>query len=235
MMKKMNLPNKLTMLRMILVPVFIVFMALPTEWIWPVYVAFGIFVLASLTDQLDGYIARKYNLVTKFGKIMDPLADKLLVAVGFVMLVGLNVIPAWIVAVIIARDFFVNGLRMFGADNNKDLAAGISGKIKTAFQLIAIPLAILGVAINPECCAFGIFLQESMSMSVIELLVNVLMTVSITAVALATVWSFVDYLFRFKDDLKEENNEETVEDNKEITEEVTEIVESKEENNTEKE
>lgn len=224
-MKKMNLPNKLTILRMILVPVFIVFMALPTEWVWPVYTAFGIFVLASLTDQLDGFIARKYNLITKFGKIMDPLADKLLVAAGFVMLVGLNVIPAWIVAVIIARDFFVNGLRMFGADNNKDLAAGISGKIKTAFQLIAIPLAILGVALNPECCSFGIFLQESMGMSMLELLVNVLMTVSITAVALATVWSFVDYLFRFKDDLKEENKNEKQE-TEEVTEESTEVVEN---------
>lgn len=226
-MKKMNLPNKLTILRMILVPVFIVFMALPTEWVWPVYTAFGIFVLASITDQLDGFIARKYNLVTKFGKIMDPLADKLLVAAGFVMLVGLNVIPAWIVAVIIARDFFVNGLRMFGADNNKDLAAGISGKIKTAFQLIAIPLAILGVALNPECCSFGIFLQESIGMSMLELLVNVLMTVSITAVALATVWSFVDYLLRFKDDLKEENeNDNEKVEAEEVSEETTEVVEN---------
>lgn len=226
-MKKMNLPNKLTILRMILVPVFIVFMALPTEWGWPVYTAFGIFVLASITDQLDGFIARKYNLVTKFGKIMDPLADKLLVAAGFVMLVGLNVIPAWIVAIVIARDFFVNGLRMFGADNNKDLAAGISGKIKTAFQLIAIPLAILGVALNPECCSFGIFLQESIGMSMLELLVNVLMTVSITAVAFTTVWSFVDYLLRFKDDLKEEkeNDNEKVEA-EEVSEETTEVVEN---------
>ena len=126
-----------------------------------------------------------------------------------------------------ARDFFVNGLRMFGADNNKDLAAGISGKIKTAFQLIGIPLAILGVALNSNCCSFGIFIQEAMKMSMLELLVNVLMTVSIAAVLLTTVWSFVDYLIRFKDDLKEEkeNDNEKVEA-EEVSEETTEVVEN---------
>ena len=208
MFKKMNLPNKLTLLRMLLVPVFIIFMALPTEWVWPVYTAFGIFVVAAITDQLDGHIARKYNLITKFGKIMDPLADKLLVASGLIMLTGLGVIPAWVVAVIIVRDFFVNGLRMFGADKEKDLAAGISGKVKTAFQLIAIPLAILGIALNAKYCAFGAFFEGAMYMSVFELFVNILMTISMAAVVLATVWSFVDYLFRFKDDLKEESNEQ---------------------------
>jgi len=213
MLKKMNLPNKLTLLRMVLVPVFIIFMALPTELVWPVYVAFAIFVIAAITDQLDGHIARKYNLITKFGKIMDPLADKLLVASGLVMLAGLGVIPAWIVAVIIVRDFFVNGLRMFGADKEKDLAAGISGKVKTAFQLIAIPLAILGLALNAKYAAFGAFFEGAMYMSVFELFINVLMTISITAVVLATVWSFIDYLFRFKDDLKEEKEvEETTEE-----------------------
>lgn len=212
MLKKMNLPNKLTLLRMVLVPIFIVFMALPTEWVWPIYVAFAVFVIAAVTDQLDGHIARKYNLITKFGKIMDPLADKLLVAAGLVMLAGHGVIPAWVVAVIIVRDFFVNGLRMFGADKEKDLAAGLSGKIKTAFQLIAIPLAILGLALDSKYCAFGTFFESAMYMSVFELFVNVLMTVSITAVLLATVWSFIDYLFRFKDDLAEESSEEEKEE-----------------------
>lgn len=203
MLKKMNLPNKLTLLRMFLVPVFIVFMALPSEWIWPLYVGLGIFLVAAITDQLDGAIARKKNLITKFGKIMDPLADKLLVASGFIMLVGLDVLPAWMIAIIVVRDFFVNGLRMFGADHNRDLAAGISGKIKTVFQMIAIPLGILGVALDAKNCAFGIFFQNSMIMSIFELLVNVLMTASMAAVLIATVWSFVDYLIRFKDDLVE--------------------------------
>ena len=227
MIRKMNLPNKLTMLRIVLVPIFVLCMAIPIESFLLRYIALAIYIIASITDFLDGHIARSRGLITKFGKIMDPLADKLLVAAGFIMLVGLGVIPAWVVAVIIVRDFFVNGLRMFGADNNKDLAAGISGKIKTAFQLIAIPLAILGVALNPECCSFGIFLQESIGMSMLELLVNVLMTVSIAAVALATVWSFVDYLLRFKDDLKEEkeNDNEKVEA-EEVSEETTEVVEN---------
>lgn len=212
MLKKINLPNKLTILRMVLVPVFIVFMALPIKWIWPIYVAFAIFVIASITDQIDGHIARKYNLITKFGKIMDPLADKLLVSAGLIMLTGLEVIPAWIVAVIIVRDFFVNGLRMFGADKEKDLSAGLSGKVKTAFQLIAIPLAILGLALKAKYCAFGIFLESAMYMSAFELLINVLMTVSMTVVLLATVWSFMDYLFRFKGDLLEETSNEKLED-----------------------
>jgi CDP-diacylglycerol--glycerol-3-phosphate 3-phosphatidyltransferase len=224
MLKKMNLPNKLTLLRMILVPIFIIFMALPTEWIWPLYVALAIFIIAAITDRLDGHIARKNNIVTNFGKIMDPLADKLLVASGFIMLVGLDVLPAWIIAVIIVRDFFVNGLRMFGADNNKDLAAGISGKIKTVFQMIAIPLAILGVALDSKKCAFGIFLSGSMTMSILELFVNILMTVSMAAVLISTVWSFVDYLIRFKDDLEEnlydenESEDENL-DSEEIVEE----------------
>ena len=206
MLKNMNLPNKLTLLRMALVPVFIIFMALPTEWIWPQYVALAIFIVAAITDRFDGHIARKYNLITKFGKIMDPLADKLLVAAGFVMLVGQGVLPAWMVAVVIIRDFFVNGLRMFGADNNKDLAAGLSGKIKTIFQLVTIPLAIFGLALNSKKCAFGQFIESAPVMSGLVLFVNIIMTVTMAAVLLATVWSFVDYLIRFKDDLKEDED-----------------------------
>lgn len=221
MLKNMNLPNKLTLIRIILVPIFIIFMALPTEWVWPLYVAFAIFVIAAITDKLDGYIARKNNLITKFGKIMDPLADKLLVSAGFIMLVGLDVIPAWIIAVIIARDFFVNGLRMFGADKEKDLAAGLSGKIKTVFQMIAIPLGILGVAVNAKYSSFGIFLESSMLMSIFELFINIFMTISVVAVALSTVWSLIDYIFRFKDDLKDEDETKEVEqeDNAEEIEE----------------
>ena len=140
MLKKMNLPNKLTMLRIVLVPVFIVFMSLPQEWIWPMWTAFGIFIAAAITDFLDGRISRKKNIVTKFGKIMDPLADKMLVSAGFILLTGLGVVPAWITAIIILRDFFVNALRMFGSDNGKDLAAGLSGKIKTQAPFFIFPL-----------------------------------------------------------------------------------------------
>lgn len=218
MLKEMNLPNKLTLLRMVLVPIFIVFMALPTDLKWPLYVALAVFIIAAITDRLDGKIARKHNLITTFGKIMDPLADKLIVSAGFIMLVGLGVIPGWMVAVIIARDFFVNGLRMFGADNQKDLAAGLSGKIKTVFQMIAIPFAIVGVAINAKYSAFGIFFAKSMLMSTFELFVNIFMTISMAAVLLSTVWSFVDYIIRFKDDIVEEKKDDEIESTEEVVE-----------------
>lgn len=204
MLKKMNLPNKLTLLRILLVPVFVVFMALPLEWSWTKWVALGIYIVASITDCLDGHISRKYNMVTKFGKIMDPLADKLLVSSGFVMLAGLNIIPAWIVVIIIFRDFFVTSLRMFGADNNSDLAANFSGKIKTVFQLIGVCLAILSTALYTSNNVFFDFISASVNMTMIQLLINVFMSVSISVAAIFTIWSLVDYFFKFKKDINVE-------------------------------
>lgn len=204
MLKKMNLPNKLTCLRILLVPIFVVFMALPVEWTWTKWTALGIYILASLTDCLDGHIARKNNIITKFGKIMDPLADKLLVSSGFVMLAGLNIIPAWIIVIILFRDFFVTSLRMFGADNNSDLAAHFSGKIKTVFQLIGVCLAILAVALYTSNNAFGAFIEASVNMSMVQLMINVLMTVSISVAAIFTIWSLVDYFLKFKKDINVE-------------------------------
>lgn len=193
MLKKMNLPNKLTMLRMLLVIVFVVFMCLPTKFVWAKYISLGVFVLASITDFLDGYISRKKNLVTKFGKIMDPLADKMLVASGFILIATAGIIPAWMAVVIVLRDFFVTGLRNFGADKEKDLAASLSGKIKTVFQLLAIILALVGTY------NFGDFVTNSLVMTPMELLINVGMTVSVAVSVLATVWSLIDYIARFKD------------------------------------
>lgn len=196
MFKKMNLPNKLTMLRMFLVVVFVVFMCLPTNLEWARYVALAVFILASITDFLDGYISRKKNLVTKFGKIMDPLADKMLVASGFILIATAGVIPAWMAVVIVLRDFFVTGLRNFGADKEKDLAASLSGKVKTVFQLLAVILALVGTY------NFGDFVSQSLVMTPLELLINVGMTVSVAAAVLATVWSLIDYIARFKDTVK---------------------------------
>ena len=196
MLKKMNLPNKLTMLRIVLVPFFVVFMSLPVEYRWTRYVSLAIFVTASITDFLDGYISRKNNLVTKFGKIMDPLADKMLVASGFILLATSGVIPAWMAAVVVIRDFFVTGLRNFGADKKKDLAASLSGKIKTIFQLLAIILALV------DKYSFADFMEYSMVMSKFYLCVNIAMTVCVSAAILATLWSLVDYVIRFKDDIK---------------------------------
>ena len=196
MLKKMNLPNKLTLLRILLVPVFVVFMCLPDKWEWARYVALGVFVLASVTDFLDGYISRKNNMVTKFGKIMDPLADKMLVASGFILIAAAGIIPAWMAVVIVVRDFFVTGIRNFGADKKQDLAAGLSGKVKTVFQLLAIVFALVGTY------KFGDFVTESLVMTPLELFVNVAMTVCVGAAVLATVWSLVDYIIRFKDAIK---------------------------------
>lgn len=196
MFKKMNLPNKLTMLRMFLVVVFVVFMCLPTKLEWARYVALAVFILASITDFLDGYISRKKNLVTKFGKIMDPLADKMLVASGFILIATADIIPAWMAVVIVLRDFFVTGLRNFGADKEKDLAASLSGKVKTVFQLLAVILALVGTY------NFGDFISQSLVMTPLELLINVGMTVSVAAAVLATVWSLIDYIARFKDTVK---------------------------------
>lgn len=198
MLKKMNLPNKLTMLRMLLVIVFVVFMCLPTKFVWAKYVSLGAFVVASITDFLDGYISRKKNLVTKFGKIMDPLADKLLVSAGFIMLTGAGIIPAWITFIVVFRDFFVNALRMFAVDSGEDVSAGLSGKIKTIFQMIGIVLGLVAFAVGFEYKAFADFVTSSSIMNFAELFVNVFMTVSIAAAAIAAIWSMVDYIFKFK-------------------------------------
>jgi len=133
----MNLPNKLTILRILLIPVFIVILMTGHY-----YISAVIFVAASLTDALDGAIARKYNLITNFGKIMDPLADKLLVTAALVCLVQLGDIPAWMVFVILAREFTVTSLRSVAASEGIVIAAGRSGKIKTILQMTAI-IAIL--------------------------------------------------------------------------------------------
>ena len=203
MLKKINFPNKLTLLRIILIPFFVIFMSLPQEWVWPYYTGLVIFIVAAITDFFDGHISRKKNLITKFGKIMDPLADKMLVSAGFILLTGLGVVPAWITAIIILRDFFVNALRMFGSDNGKDLAAGLSGKIKTIFQLVGVIFGILGVALG-STNMFGEFISGAMAMNVWVLMANIGMTVSISVAVIATIWSMVDYIVRFKSDINVE-------------------------------
>ena len=130
----MNLPNKLTILRAIMIPFFLVFLYMSPGW--SKWVALGIFIAASLTDMLDGKIARKYNLVTNFGKFMDPLADKLLVCSALIALSDLNRIPAWIVIVIIARDFIISGFRLIAAEGGLVIAASWWGKIKTTVQMV---------------------------------------------------------------------------------------------------
>lgn len=139
----MNLPNKLTMLRIIMIPFFVFFML--TDFVpGSNYIALGIFALASLTDLIDGKLARKYNLVTNFGKFMDPIADKLLVASALIAFVETGAMPAWIVIILIAREFVVSGFRLVASDAGIVLAAGWSGKFKTATQMIMCCFLIVG-------------------------------------------------------------------------------------------
>jgi len=140
----MNLPNRLTLLRVIMVPFFIVF------YIKGYFlISFVLFVLASLTDLLDGHIARKRNLISNFGKIMDPLADKILVYSAFCLMVENGLVPSWMLIVILVREFAVSGMRTVAASEGIVVAADLSGKIKTVLQMIAVPMLILtGVIIS---------------------------------------------------------------------------------------
>lgn len=139
----MNLPNKLTILRVIMIPFFVLALLYNGGENQTLrYVAAAIFIIASLTDMLDGKIARKYNLVTNFGKFMDPLADKLLVCSALICLVELKELPAWMVIVIISREFIISGFRLVASDNGVVIAASYWGKFKTTFQMIAVILLI---------------------------------------------------------------------------------------------
>ena len=139
----MNLPNKLTVLRVIMIPFFVVFMLTDLGGKYGNYIALAIFAVASLTDLLDGTIARKRGLVTNFGKFMDPLADKLLVCSALICLVEMDRLAAWMVIVIIAREFIISGFRLIASDNGVVIAASYWGKFKTTFQMIMIILLIL--------------------------------------------------------------------------------------------
>lgn len=192
-MKKMNLPNKLTIFRMVLiVPFVILLLGDYGGWGWfkaifggvleyMDYVALAIFIMASLTDLIDGKIARKYNLVTNFGKFMDPLADKLLVSAAMIALVELGRIPAWIVIVIISREFIISGFRLVASDNNVVIAASYWGKFKTVFQMVMVCLMIADIP--------GL-----------QVLTDAVMWI---AVAL-TIISLIDYLLKNKDVMREQ-------------------------------
>lgn len=172
----MNLPNKLTLFRVILIPFFVVFMLVNITGNADKWIALIIFIIASLTDLLDGKIARKYNLITDFGKFMDPLADKLLVCSALICLVSLSKIPAWIVIIIIAREFIISGFRLIAADNGRVIAASYWGKFKTTFQMIMVILMIADI-------------------SQLFILTQIIMYVAL----ILTVVSLVDYLVKNKD------------------------------------
>ena len=147
----MNLANKITMFRVVMIPVFLVFCYL--DFPASNYIALAIFILASLSDFADGQIARRQNLVTDFGKFMDPLADKVLVTAAMLMFVEWGQMPAWVLAVVIAREFAVSGMRMMAATDGKVIAAAWSGKVKTASTMVCIILMFLPIpsVLNTIC------------------------------------------------------------------------------------
>ncbi len=186
----MNLPNKLTMFRVLLVPFFAIFMLVPQFQIWwGSLIALIIFVVASITDMFDGKIARKYNLVTNFGKFMDPLADKLLVSAALICLTALGRLQAWVVIVIISREFIISGFRLIAADKNIVIAASMWGKVKTTFQMCMVILMI-------------IFMPALPFNNIASWIYVVLDIVSYVTCAL-TVISLIDYLVKNKDVMKE--------------------------------
>ena len=165
----MNTPNKLTIARMILVPFFVLFIL--TGWGGDAnrYICLAIFVVASITDWFDGHLARKNNLVTNFGKFMDPLADKLLVCSALICMIELDRLPAWFVIIIIGREFIISGFRLIAAENGIVIAANYWGKFKTASQMIMIILLILhfdGIFVTLE----QLFIWLSLALTIISLI-----------------------------------------------------------------
>ena len=152
----MNLANKLTMLRVVMIPAFVIVLYADFEGCR--YVALALFAIASFTDFLDGYIARSRNLVTDFGKFMDPLADKVLVMTAMLMFVSWGQMPAWVLAVVLARELAVSGLRMIAATEGKVIAAAWSGKVKTASTMVCIILMLLPIPPVLSTVCWGIIL-----------------------------------------------------------------------------
>ena len=194
----MNLPNKLTIFRIILVPIMVIitFFNIDIKWI----LVDVIFIIASITDKLDGYIARSRNQITIFGKFLDPIADKILVLAAMLILVEAAKLPAWIPIVVLFREFIVSGYRLVAVEKGgKVVAASVWGKLKTVTQMLAILLAFL------DSNAFGACFTGSLSgfSFVYNLIVTILMIVSV----IATIFSGADYIVKGKDLFKEEVKE----------------------------
>lgn len=196
----MNLPNKLTIFRIILVPLMVVvpFLGLNNEYFGiplQYLIIDFIFIVASITDKLDGYLARKNNQVTTFGKFLDPLADKILVLAAMVMLVEMNRLPAWIPIIVLAREFMISGYRLIAVEKGgKVIAASNWGKLKTVTQMIAIILAFVDLNSFGEC--FKGTLQGG------ALILNIVVTVMMLIQTLATVVSGMEYMKDAKDLIK---------------------------------
>lgn len=196
----MNLPNKLTIFRIILVPLMVIipflgikekFLGIPIEYL----IIDLIFIIASITDKLDGYLARKNNQITTFGKFLDPLADKILVLAAMIMLVEMSKLPAWIPIIVLAREFMVSGYRLVAVEKGgKVIAASKWGKLKTVTQMFAIILAFVDVHAFGDC--FSGTLQGG------SLALNIIVTVMMIIQTIATIFSGIDYMKGAKELIK---------------------------------
>ncbi|MBD7910467.1 MULTISPECIES: CDP-diacylglycerol--glycerol-3-phosphate 3-phosphatidyltransferase [Clostridium] len=189
----MNLANKLTLVRIFLVPVFLIFIA-AKDIPYGTFIATFIFVLASLTDKLDGYIARSRNQITNFGKFMDPLADKLLVTSALISLVELQVVPGWAAVIIIAREFAVSGLRTVAASEGKIIAASWWGKIKTVIQIVAIIVLLLQVNIGTSAYLTKLVIDTEFFKDFFQFMPQILLDVAV----IITLISGMDYFRKNK-------------------------------------
>ena len=201
----MNLPNKLTVFRIILVPIMVLipyfniqgeFLGIPISWV----IIDVIFIIASITDKLDGTIARKRNLITNFGKFLDPIADKILVLGAMVMLVEMTKLPAWIPVIVLFREFVVSGYRLIAVEQGgKVIAASIWGKIKTATQMVAIIMMFL------DKYAFAAFLNSTTrgTMNTFEIIFNIITSLLMFVSVIAAIFSGWDYIKGGKDLLKD--------------------------------
>ncbi len=197
----MNLANKLTIFRVILVPIMVIipllgiqgeFLGIPISFI----IVDLIFIIASLTDKLDGYIARSRNQITTFGKFLDPLADKILVLSALVMLVEFGKIPAWIPIIVLAREFMVSGYRLIAVEKDgKVIAASIWGKLKTVTQMLAIILAFIDLNSFGDCFA--------RTLHGWPLVFNIVVTLMMIVQVIATIFSGASYMKNFKELLKD--------------------------------
>lgn len=215
----MNLPNKITVARILLIPIMIIipFFGLDNIIFGNVtlsnFIVLIIFLVASFTDFLDGYIARKNNLVTTFGKFLDPIADKLLVLAALIMLVEQGIVPAWIPVIIAAREFIVSGIRMLAAGEGNVIAASWLGKVKTVSQMVAIALAFLGSGaffdfthmslkayelktFGEEFARYTELVPTGLNFSWI---INFLMSIAMLVAVGTTIWSGIDYFIKSKD------------------------------------
>ena len=175
----MNLPNKLTLLRVIMIPFFVFFMLINPDSTALRIIADLIFIAASLTDMADGKIARKYNLVTNFGKFMDPLADKLLVCSAMICLIQTHQLAAWYVIIIIAREFIISGFRLIAAENGLVIAANIFGKIKTTTQMIMIVILVANLPFGWLQVLGEIFKWVALIMTILSLVIYIYQNIDV--------------------------------------------------------